>query len=255
MPPPGLPQDEWEEDGKWTTAAQSLFLILFFFAAVVFGADLNFSRKPLQAAAVVSLIPTPSAPAPKPKPVSEPAPEPEPKPEPPKPDDNEIALKKKLAEKKRKEKEKKQKAAAEEKERKKKDREKKEREKREEEAQKEKKRQAELAAEQAAADAARQEALDGIINGYLTRIKHSIEPFLITPEEVKGVENLVVVVEVNLNADGTLVGFPEVVESSGFPEYDEAAYRAVLKAAPLPMPKDPELLEEFRNLRLHISPE
>ena len=53
-----------------------------------------------------------------------------------------------------------------------------------------------------------------------------------------------------------LVDLPEVVESSGLPEYDMEATRAVMKAAPLPMPtKEPELMEEFKELNLYISPE
>ncbi|MBE8159076.1 MAG: hypothetical protein HAW59_06825, partial [Betaproteobacteria bacterium] len=58
MPPPKLLQD-WEEEGKWKSAALAFVLLLFFFVAVVFGANLNFSRTPLQTAAAVSLIPAP----------------------------------------------------------------------------------------------------------------------------------------------------------------------------------------------------
>lgn len=265
--PPERP-DEWEEEGKWASAAQAAFLVVLFFGAVVFGADLSFSRKPAHAAAVVSFVPAPVAPAPKPAPKPEPAPEPAPEPEPQKPDEHEIALKKK-AEQKRKEEEEKKKKAAEEKKRKEKERkekerkekERKEKEKRERKEREEKERRDKLAEEQrarekAAADAAAANAIrQGLINGYMSRIKSSIEPFLITPQEVKKVKNVVVVVEVNLNTDGSLAGIPEVGESSGFSEYDSAAVRAVLQAAPLPMPKDPDILEDFRNLRLHISPE
>lgn len=270
--PPELPPEP-DEERKWKSAAQACFVLSVFFGAVFFGAGLEFSRKPAAVAAAVSLVPAPAAPKLKPESEPEPAPKPEPAPapasEPKKPDKHEIALKKEL-ERKRKE-EKKRKAEEKRKKEEKKKREKELAEKKAEEKRKEEKRKAEKkrreeeerkrraeeqAAQKAAADArARQQIADNIKRGYVSRIIGSIEPFLITPQRAKNAENLEVIVEVNLNADGSLDGFPEIVESSGFDEYDEAAVRAVLQASPLPVPKDPELLKDFRTLRLHISPE
>lgn len=258
-------EEEWEEEGKWRTAVQAFFVLAFFFLAVAFGADLQFTRAPVAAASVVSLVPAPAPLAPKIEP-----PKPEPEPEPaslPDPEIEraaEIALEKERERKKREEEEKKRKE--EEKKRKEKEeREKKKREeekKRKEEEQKKreeeekKRKEEERAARQAAAAAAQRAAvLDNLRSGYIGRIIGSIEPYLITPPEARGEENLLVIVAVNLAPDGTLLGFPEIAEPSGVPEYDEAALRAVLQASPLPMPKDPELIEEFQTLRLHIRPE
>ena len=90
--------------------------------------------------------------------------------------------------------------------------------------------------------------------GYVVRIKNRIESFLVTPPGAKGVSGLVVV-DVNLDDGGNVLGFPEIAESSGISEYDESALRAVIQSSPLPVPKDPEIMKDFRSLRLRISPE
>ena len=70
-----------------------------------------------------------------------------------------------------------------------------------------------------------------------------------------GRDDVVVEIEVFLHPDGELKGWPTVTRSSGFPEYDEAAIRAVIQAAPLVVPVDePELLGEFLNLDLDVTP-
>ena len=61
--------------------------------------------------------------------------------------------------------------------------------------------------------------------------------------------------DVNLDDGGNVLGFPEIAESSGISEYDESALRAVIQSSPLPVPKDPEIMKDFRSLRLRISPE
>ena len=112
-----------------------------------------------------------------------------------------------------------------------------------------------LAEEKRLADETATNALANLRDRYIRRIIRRIEPYLITPPSAKGINYLVVVVRVRLHSDGTLVDSPEVVESSGLPEYDKAAIRAIIKATPLPMPtKEPELMAKFKELNLYIRP-
>jgi len=46
-----------------------------------------------------------------------------------------------------------------------------------------------------------------------------------------------------------------VIKSSGLPILDQSAVYAVKKASPLPLPVDPRLLKQFKQLRLTLCPE
>ena len=259
------PEQEPEEPGKWLTALQSFVLLVASALAIVYLGDWRFLREPQYAVMEVSLLPSPTAapaPPPPPKKVVEKKPAP-----PPKPTAAEIALKKKLEkeaeDKKRREDEEKKRKAKEKKERDKKRREEEKKRKEEEERKKredERKRREELELAQRQADAAakaaaRASALAGLRDSYIGRITKGIERHLQTPQSARGVEDLLVIIEVRLDTDGTLLGLPEVAEPSGVRDYDDAAVRAVLKASPFDMPREPELVEDFRTLRLHIRPQ
>ena len=97
--------------------------------------------------------------------------------------------------------------------------------------------------------------LENLKESYIRRIISKIRPHLVTPPEARGIENLEVIVEIHLDTDGSLEGLPQILETSGIPEYDGAVFRGILKSGTLPMPKEPELLEEFRVLNLRITPE
>ena len=45
-----------------------------------------------------------------------------------------------------------------------------------------------------------------------------------------------------------------VVESSGNSLFDDSAVRAVYKASPLPVPKDPNVFKQFRNFTFVFAP-
>lgn len=91
-----------------------------------------------------------------------------------------------------------------------------------------------------------------LIDIYRNRFRSLIERHLRTPEGVPADANVVLLVLLRKN--GTLDGDPAVIESSGHPAYDNEAVRAVIFAQPYPMPREPVLLEEFRELRLSIQP-
>ena len=131
-----------------------------------------------------------------------------------------------------------------------------ERKRREEEVELARRKAEELRAQaDAAARAAEAARLAGLRDIYLGRIRAQIENRMDTPGALVGRTDVVVEVRVLLHSDGELKGWPKVIRSSGFPDYDEEAIRAVIQAAPLLLPADePELLREFLQLNLRIRP-
>ena len=116
-------------------------------------------------------------------------------------------------------------------------------------------------ASQAARNALVQRRLSRLIGDLRQRIRERINNYLTTPQSVDRNEQIEVVVRVRLNADGSLREVPVIVASSGNKAYDESAIKAVLRAVPLPMPKDPfivndpALMQQFMEHRLHITPQ
>jgi colicin import membrane protein len=62
------------------------------------------------------------------------------------------------------------------------------------------------------------------------------------------------VYEIALMPTGDVQGTPKLVKSSGLPVCDDAVERAILQSQPLPLPTDPDLRAEFRNLKLKFHP-
>ncbi|MDI1308650.1 MAG: cell envelope integrity protein TolA [Methylotenera sp.] len=60
--------------------------------------------------------------------------------------------------------------------------------------------------------------------------------------------------EIGLLPTGELNGSPKLVKSSGSAACDEAVERAIMASEPLPLPKDPSLFSQFRNLNLKFRP-
>ncbi len=235
------------------SGALALAMHLLFLALLVFGVswqqrkpdsaaivDLWSSLPPLPQPKVVEPPPEPLKPAPKAEP--KPVPKPEPKPV-AKPD---IALKEKL-----------------EKERKKKEQERLEAKKREEE----KKRLAALKVQQEQEAEAkrlkeRDEALRKVIeqqasaqakliDEYKRRIRDRIRRFIVEPPNLQG--NPEVEFDVVLLPGGEVLGV-KLKKSSAVAAYDSAVERAILKAQPLPLPPDPGLFKDFRELNLKFRP-
>ena len=160
-----------------------------------------------------------------------------------------------LAAKKKVEEEKKRKAEAE---RKRKEEEKRkaeaERKRQQEEARRkaaEQEMQARLAAEQKRMAVQRQSAMQRMINEYVGSIfRRRVQRSWIRPPG-SGSE-LSCTVEVRLIPSGEVID-AQIVRSSGNPAFDRSVESAVFKASPLPVPPDPEVMEQFRSLRFDIQ--
>ena len=233
-----------------------------------------------------SMAPPKAEPAPRPKPEPEPKPrpKPEPKPEPkapppppPKPEVKavpkaDIALKEKLEkERKVKEQQEQEKKKQQELERRKEEESKKlkaqqqlETRKLEEEKKKlEKERLAQeaeakkAAAEKAAMDAklAKEAAAAraGEMDKYTRMIRERVRRFIVEPPNLQG--NPEVEIELRILPGGdVLEPSVRVRRSSGNPAYDQAVERAVMKASPLPVPSDPAMFNQLRELNLKVRP-
>ena len=173
-------------------------------------------------------------------------------------------------ERKQKEEEKKKREEEERKEREEEEQRKAEEERQKEEARKQREEEAEAAlraAEERAAElraqadaeawAAEEKRLAGLRDIYIGRLENRIGNETDTPAELEGRDDVVVRVEIFLHPDGELKGWPKVIRSSGYPDYDNEAVRAIIKVAPLVIPnadEEPELAREFLYLKLDISP-
>lgn len=105
-------------------------------------------------------------------------------------------------------------------------------------------------AEQRAALAAAAKALR-TIDEYTARIQAAIRERVVLPPGMAG--NPEAIFEVKLLKGGTVASV-KLVKSSGVTAYDKAVENAIFKAEPLPVPDDPELLLQMRDLRLVFRP-
>lgn len=251
---------------KFISGAGAFGMHLLLLALLVFG--VNWQKKIEPQVNIVDLWsnlpqvkPKVEAPPPPPQPVVEPEPKPvepppvkvEPKPEAAKPD---IAMKKK-AEKEKAEKEKaekdrrllkeKQRAARKlEEEAKAAQKERQAREAEEQRLAKEREdAQRRIAEQQAAAQAK-------IKNEYIERIRTRIKRFVVLPPNIQG--NPKAEFDVVLLPGGEVLGV-KLKRASGNAAYDSAVERAILKAQPLPLPPDPAMFKDFRELNLEFRPQ
>jgi len=191
--------------------------------------------------------PPPEPPKPAPKVETKPAPKPEPRPV-VKPD---IALK----EKKEKEREQKEQEKIEEKKR---EQEKarlaalKEKQAKEAEAKRLAREQADALKKLAQQQAAQAAAQARLVDEYKGRIRDKIRRFIVEPPNLQG--NPEVEFDVVLLPGGEVLS-TRLKKSSGVAAYDSAVERAILKAQPLPLPPDPSMFGDFRELNLKFRPE
>jgi len=270
--------DDLARNEKTVSGVAAVLMHVLFFALLVFGVswqkrepdsamvvDLWSSLPPAappKAAAPPAPKPEPEPPKPPPPPPKpEPKPVPKPPPPPPKPEVKptvkpDIALKEKL------EKERKQKEAEA---LKQKEREKAEAKKRAEEKEKaaqlkaqqqkelaEKKAAAELADAQRKAEAAQATASQRMIDEYKRRIRDKIRRNIVEPPNLD--PKAEVEFDIVVLPGGEVLNVKLKRSSKSSPAYDSAVERAILKAQPLPLPPDPALMKDFRELNLVIRP-
>ena len=260
------------EPGRTPAGVLAVLVHVIFFAFMIFG--LNWKTYPPEGMVVDlwSSLPPPAAPAqpvvkeepapPKPAPPPEPKPEPKVETPPVKPD---IALKEKKVEKpkpieKEKPKPPEKKPAEKQQPVKKDQKELKEQQKEQQKEQlKEQKARVadeieQLQREQEAKDrlqaqAAAQSRLANEIAEYKARILAKIRRNIIMPPDLPG--NPVVEFNVTLLPGGDILDV-KLSRSSGFAAFDSAVERAIYLSKPLPLPPDPAMFPQFRNLSVKV---
>ena len=91
-----------------------------------------------------------------------------------------------------------------------------------------------------------------LLDEYSNRIRAKIRSRIILPDGLQG--NPEAIFDVTVLPTGEVVGVA-LRHPSGQPVYDQAVERAIYKASPLPLPPDPQLAAQFRDLNLHFSPD
>jgi colicin import membrane protein len=107
-----------------------------------------------------------------------------------------------------------------------------------------------------AIEAARQSAQvsaasQGEVDDYKGRIRNKIYSWM----NRQPCGNAVPEYSISVLPTGQIAGAPKLVKSSGIPACDDAALRAIMQAQPLPLPPNPELFSNFRDLRIPFKPE
>lgn len=101
--------------------------------------------------------------------------------------------------------------------------------------------------------AARQNAAQAsVVNEYSERIKGKIRQRL--NRTLCGEGNPQLLFDIALLPTGQILGNPILRKGSGIPACDKAVENAILQSDPLPVPPQPEVFAEFRNLHLNFKP-
>lgn len=113
-----------------------------------------------------------------------------------------------------------------------------------------------LMAKQLAGDAKQVKQLQasqdqGVIDKYKALILSAIGQQWLVPDGVS--HQLQSVYEIHLAPGGTVLSV-QLIKSSGNVALDQSAKTAILKASPLPVPQSPRQFDNFRDLRLTVSP-
>ncbi|MBX3664057.1 MAG: cell envelope integrity protein TolA [Burkholderiales bacterium] len=102
-----------------------------------------------------------------------------------------------------------------------------------------------LAAQQAAAQAK-------VVDEYKRQISAKIRRFIVLPPNVSDAAQ--VEFEITVLPGGEVLGAKLKRTANSIPAYDAAVERAILRAQPLPLPPDPALMRQFRELNLVFRP-
>lgn len=95
-------------------------------------------------------------------------------------------------------------------------------------------------------------ASSGEVNEFKSRIQAKIRSNV--NKSLCGSGNPELKFEIGLIPTGELSGAPKMIKSSGIAACDDAVERAIRVSEPLPLPSDPALFSEFRNLKLTFRP-
>lgn len=109
-----------------------------------------------------------------------------------------------------------------------------------------------LSDENAQSDKQASAASASLIGEYTEKIKAKIRGNV--NKTLCGDGNPEVTFAISVLPTGQLSGNPKLIKSSGNPTCDEAAERAIIASEPLPMPSDPALFSQFRNINLKFRP-
>ena len=245
------------EPGRIAAIILAVLVHAAFVMLLVFGVSWQSSKpEPVQAELWSRLPPVKVAePEPEPEPPKPEPPKVESKPEPPQPARAEIEQKNKL-EKQRKEKLEREKRELEDKKKKqdeaKKKHEAEEKIKKEEEAKRLAQEKADAAAKKAAADKAQAESAirQAVMNDWINKIKMLVKSRANVPETVTG--KPVIEVRLKLLVNG-VVFEAQIAKASGNRVYDDAVERAIAGIRQWPVPSDPDLFRNNREIILKID--
>jgi len=95
-------------------------------------------------------------------------------------------------------------------------------------------------------------ASSGVVDEYKARIVAKIKRYV--NKQVCGTGKPELVFAIALMPTGEVSGNPRLVKGSGLPACDQSVERAILQAQPLPLPPQPELFAQFRDLNLKFKP-
>jgi len=98
----------------------------------------------------------------------------------------------------------------------------------------------------------RERRAQGEVDKYKALIIQSISEHWIIPTQAN--KKLSSELMIRLSSAGTVLDV-QVTKSSGDPALDSSARAAVIKASPLPVPKDPEAFKAFKQFVLKVKPE
>ncbi len=90
------------------------------------------------------------------------------------------------------------------------------------------------------------------INKYMAGIRHKISSYWKRPQASR--EGLTCTARVQLAPSGKVMA-AKLLRSSGDAAFDGSVLSAVRKASPLPLPADPELYEQFREIEFVFRPD
>jgi colicin import membrane protein len=103
------------------------------------------------------------------------------------------------------------------------------------------------------AQQAQASAQSKMVDEYKRRISDKIRRYVVK-DPCASLGNPEIIFEAILLPDGNTLQPPRIKRSSGSAACDDAVLRAVIRAQPLPLPPDPVLVAQFRELSLNFRP-